>query len=239
MTAPRARIGARVVRLEEATSTNSLILDNEDWLNEHGLVVTARHQTAGRGRLGRRWASVPGAQLQFSVVVHWRGRAEALGLVSLAAVTPRLKWPNDVLLAGRKVCGVLIESKPGAGGLSRLVAGIGINVLGGAEDFPPELRPLLTTLAEQAGVAPDGETLMRQVLERLHAHLARLEQGNRAPMLSAWRARADLAGRPVRITAGNQVSEGRAAGIDDDGGLLVEGPDGSRQRHVSGEVQWL
>lgn len=252
MTGVRKRIGERIVRLDEATSTNTLILENEDWLNAHGLVVIAKHQTAGRGRLGRRWASVPGAQLQFSVAVHWRGRAEAIGLIALAAglsvaeaigqvagLDAKLKWPNDVLLDGRKVCGILIESKPGADGQPRLVVGIGINVLGAAEDFPPEVRGLLTTLTQHATEQVNAEALLQAVLERLEANLARLERGEHGAVLDAWRARSDLPGRRVRVTAGAQVREGRALGIDDDGALIVESTDGTRQRHVSGEVAWL
>jgi BirA family biotin operon repressor/biotin-[acetyl-CoA-carboxylase] ligase len=245
------RIGNRILRLEETTSTNSLVLAREDYLNEPGLVVIARHQTAGRGRIGRRWASVPGHQLQFSMVIHPRGRPEHQPAAALVAglsvaeaieralgLAPRLKWPNDVLLGGRKVCGILIESKPGAGGRPRLVVGIGINCHGSARDFPPELHGLLTTLAEAAARPVDAEALFQAVLDRLNENFHGLDSGARAALLDSWRARADFAGRRVRFPLGRDTREGRVTGISDEGCLLID-EGGVRHTHASGEVEWV
>ena len=122
-------IGHHVVRLEEVESTNTLVLQNPDYLEHHGLVVLARHQTGGRGRMGRRWASLPGQQLQFTVVLHpilppedfsifslLGGVAVAQAVEERVGLSPRLKWPNDIMVDGGKVCGILLESRPGPAG---------------------------------------------------------------------------------------------------------------------------
>ena len=250
-------IGQQIIRLEEAASTNTLVLGRTEYLETPGLVVLARHQTGGRGRMGRQWVSLPGRQLQFSVVLHPRmpvGDLPAVALVAGLAVAqairgmlplkPQLKWPNDVLVAERKVCGILVEGQPGPRNAPRLVVGIGINCNGAAEDFPPELRERLTTLAAQAGqeVAPDP--LLEATLRALEAGLNRLEQGDKPGLLADWRAWALLgAARRVRVpthTGGVPgVAEGYAEDITAEGYLLVRLPDGTRVTQVSGELDWL
>lgn len=245
-------IGHTVIRLEEATSTNTLALENEAYLGDHGLVLLARHQTAGRGRMGHGWVSLPGAQLQFTVVLHPvlpAGEVPVLALVAGLAVAqamedvlglaPALKWPNDVLLDGRKVCGILVESRPGAGGTQRLVVGIGINCQGRAADFPPELRERLTTLAEATGAPVDSEALLQTVLARLETLYQRLAAGGRAEVLAQWRRRAPFAGRRVRFPAADGPREGQPCDLTSEGFLVVQTDDGARHVQVSGELEWL
>jgi BirA family biotin operon repressor/biotin-[acetyl-CoA-carboxylase] ligase len=247
-------IGHTILRLEETPSTNTLVLETEEYLADHGLVVLARHQTAGRGRMGRHWASVPGAQLQFSVVVHPAVRAEEVPLLALVSglavaqalegllgLSPRLKWPNDVLLDGRKVCGILLEAKPapGTGQPPRLVIGIGLNCQGRAEDYPPDLRERVTTLAEVYGAPVDNEEVLQAVLERLNALYDRLVAGERPALLAEWRRCAALAGRRVRVQTPQGLREGHARDITGEGYLLVELEGGTRHVQVSGEVAWL
>lgn len=246
-------IGAEIVRLEEVESTNTLVLERPSYLERHGLVVLARHQTGGRGRMGRHWASLPGRQLQFSVVLHPDFRAEDFPVVSLVAglavaqgireatgLAPRLKWPNDVMHEGRKLCGILVEGKPGSGGRPRLVVGIGINCNGRAADFPEPLRERLTTLAEGTGAAVDAEALLAAVLARLDALYARLAAGGKAALLDEWRAAALLGpGQRVRLSASAGGGEGVPEDITAEGYLVVRLADGSRSVQVSGELEWL
>jgi BirA family biotin operon repressor/biotin-[acetyl-CoA-carboxylase] ligase len=246
------RIGYRIVRLDEVPSTNTLILENDAYLDDAGLVVIARHQTAGRGRIGRRWASLPGAQLQFSVVAHPTGSHEDIGVVSLIAglstaeaieqtlqLRSMLKWPNDVQIGGRKVCGILTESKPGPDGQARLVIGIGINCAGTDADFPGDLRGVLTTLQQAAGRPVDSEVLLQSVLARLDENLASLSAGKRPALLQSWRERANVAEKPVRFSVGKEARRGRTAGIDDEGRLVIRTEDGALHVYSSGEVEWL
>jgi BirA family biotin operon repressor/biotin-[acetyl-CoA-carboxylase] ligase len=194
----------------------------------HGTLVTAAEQSAGRGRQGRTWTGAPGAALLMSVVL--RPPADGLPLAAAVAVceavTPDclIKWPNDVLVDGRKLAGILVEGRPQDGWA---VLGIGLNVTTREQDFPAELRETATSLAI---AAPDGTTA-EAVLASL---LARLDARLRSPMeeiLAEWRRRDALLGRPVRWDGG----EGTAAGIDADGSLLVDTGDG-RVALNAGEV---
>jgi BirA family biotin operon repressor/biotin-[acetyl-CoA-carboxylase] ligase len=247
------RIGHEIVRLEEASSTNTLALERAEYRERHGLVLLARHQTGGRGRMGRAWASVPGRQLQFSVVLHPRFPVEDFALLGLVAglavaqalgealgVEARLKWPNDVLLARRKVCGILVEATRGEGGRPRLVLGVGLNCNGAAADFPPELRARLTTLAEATGAPVDTEAVLRAVLARLDALYARLARGDKAALLDEWRAWGLLGGGlRVRQSTPQGVREGTPEALTPEGYLVLRLDDGSRAVQVSGELEWL
>ena len=245
-------LGHTLIRLEEVASTNTLVLERPDWLADHGLVVLARHQTAGRGRLGRTFASLPGRQLLFSVVVHPRLRTEEVPVCSLVAglavaealevrlgLRPRLKWPNDVLLGGRKVCGILVEMRADEAGRPRLVIGIGINCQGDPADFPSDLAGVVTTLERETGAPVDSEGLLAEVLAALGRHLLRLEGGHKAAVLADWERRARLAGRRVRFATNQRTLEGVALGLTPEGFLRIATADGARHTHVSGDLEWL
>lgn len=245
-------IGHQIIRLEEADSTNTLLLENPEYLGNHGLVMIARHQTAGRGRMGRQWASIPDAQLQFSVVMHPDIDVADIPLVSLAAgvavadaleavtgVSPRLKWPNDVMIDQRKVCGILVETQPGQGKSTHLVVGIGINCLGGIQDYPQELRDILTTVAEASAKPVDKEALLLAVLRNLEAQHTLLRRGGKADLLQAWRKRGALQGRRVRVETPNGEQEGVALDLSEAGFLVVRLDSGETHHQVSGNVVWL
>jgi BirA family biotin operon repressor/biotin-[acetyl-CoA-carboxylase] ligase len=186
----------------------------------HGTLVTADEQSAGRGRQGRVWTAEPGHALLMSLVV--RGLIKGDALLPLAAavavceaceatarVSCGIKWPNDVWIDGRKVCGTLIEGRPQEGWA---VLGIGVNV--STPTFPRELAETATSLALAAPPAPPREA----VLEALLSSLDRLLSAPAAEVLVAWRERDALLGAPVAWNGGR----GRAAGITDAGALRVE-----------------
>jgi BirA family biotin operon repressor/biotin-[acetyl-CoA-carboxylase] ligase len=192
----------------------------------HGALVTATAQTAGRGRQGRAWTTQPGAAVTMSLVL--RDTPPLLPLLAAVAVAETcgpqaaIKWPNDVLVDGRKVAGILAEGRPHEGWA---VLGIGVNVAVDPADFPPELRDKAGTLGRpRAGVEP--------FLAELLAALERALGLERAALLDAWRARDALAGSEVSWAGGTGV----AAGIDDDGQLLVTLPDGGVAALNAGEV---
>lgn len=248
-----SEIGNRIVRLDEVDSTNSLMLAEPRYLEAHGLVLLARHQTGGRGRMGRHWASLPGQQLQFSVALHpafaaehfpavalLAGVAVAEGIEAVSALHPRLKWPNDVLVDGRKVCGILVEGKAGAGGQPRLVAGIGINCNGRSDTFPVALQPRLTTLAEAAGTPVDAERLLVQVLAAMERGYRALAAGGKAELIARWSGYGMLgAAHRVRVRARQAEHEGVPLALSPEGYLIVETADGQRFEQVSGELEWI
>lgn len=245
-------IGHTILRLDEVTSTNTLVLADESLLANHGMVVTAQHQTAGRGRMGRVWASIPGAQLQFSVVLHPRmpeaevplialvaGLAVAGGIQEATGLVPRLRWPNDVFLDGRKVCGILVEAKPDDAGRPRLVVGIGINCQGAAEDFPPDVRAVLTTLAQASHQPVENERVLQAVLRHLDQLLARLTGGERQALLAEWQAQARIQGVRVRIPSGQGPVAATVEGLNTEGYLLARDDAGRTHTVVSSGVEWL
>ena len=195
----------------------------------HGTLVTAGEQRAGRGRQGRRWSAPPGRALLMSLVLRaWPPLLPIAGAVAVADVAAlgggriSIKWPNDVLLDGRKLAGVLAEGRAQEGWA---VLGIGLNVAVHADDLPPELRDRAASL----GLEPDA---IEPTLEALLGALQRRLAQPTADLLADYRARDALAGRRVRWAQG----EGIARGIDDRGFLLVELPGGARAALDAGEV---
>jgi BirA family biotin operon repressor/biotin-[acetyl-CoA-carboxylase] ligase len=191
----------------------------------HGTLVTADTQTAGKGRQGRVWTASPGRALLCSLLI--RDPPKLLPLMAGVAVAEevgdaaRIKWPNDVLLDGRKVAGILVEGRPQE---SWAVLGIGLNVAMQESDFPPELRDRAGGL----GRAP-GE--IDPTLERLLDGLSRWLNAPYSVVLDAVRHRDALIGRHVRWAGG----AGEAAGVDDEGQLVVS-VDGGRVALSAGEV---
>lgn len=199
---------------------------------EHGTLVTAAEQTAGRGRQGRAWTAPAGGSLLASFVLHDPSPlvtlAAAVAVAEVAAAFDAagrevtIKWPNDVLVEGRKVCGILAEGRPQEGWA---VLGIGINVAIAQDDFPPELRERATSL----GLTADD---VEAVLDRLCAALVRWLDAPADELLDAYRPRDALAGRAIAWEGGSGVAEG----IADDGRLRVRTEDGEEQLLDAGEV---
>jgi BirA family biotin operon repressor/biotin-[acetyl-CoA-carboxylase] ligase len=219
-------LGRPRLHLREIGSTNDRARELAGTGAPHGTLVTTGAQTAGRGRQGRSWSAPAGHALLMSLVlreVHpLLPLAAAVGVADAVGPEAQIKWPNDVLLGGRKVAGILAEGRPQEGWA---VLGIGVNVAIRIEDLPPELHDTAATLGrEPADVEPF-----------LCALLASLERALALPaveLLDAWRARDALAGREITWSAGH----GTAAGIDGEGRLVVELPDGGRTTLDAGEV---
>ncbi|MCW2778794.1 MAG: biotin--[acetyl-CoA-carboxylase] ligase [Frankiales bacterium] len=214
--------GWRLEVLPETGSTNAVVLERAARGEAAGLVVVAESQTAGRGRLDRTWVSPPRAGLTFSVLLRpdlpparwgwvplWGGLAVARALRERTGVDAVVKWPNDVLVGGRKVCGLLASASDGA-----LVLGIGLNVTTRADELPQD-RPATSLLLEGA-TTTDRDTVLRAVLRSLGATLA-------AADADAYRAGCSTVGQRVRVELPDGAVEGTATGVDDDGRLLVEG----------------
>jgi BirA family biotin operon repressor/biotin-[acetyl-CoA-carboxylase] ligase len=205
----------------------------------HGTVVHADEQTAGRGRLARRWFSPPG-NVYISLLLRYNlpsiriAELSFLAALAVAETADRLlpkrtrthlKWPNDVLVEGAKLSGILLEEVGGA-----TILGIGVNVL----HAPEGAAYATTTILASGGVATVDGTLTI-LLERLEAHLTRWEAEGFDPIRTAWLARAHPIGTPLRISLPNRHAEGAFAGLDSDGALLLDTQEG-RQRILAGDV---
>jgi BirA family biotin operon repressor/biotin-[acetyl-CoA-carboxylase] ligase len=221
-----ATLGRPRLHLRATTSTNdrarALALDGAP----HGTLVTAGEQRAGRGRQGRTWSAPPGQALLLSLVLRdppvLLPLAAALAVAEVAGDAALIKWPNDVVIGGRKVAGILAEGRPQEGWA---VLGIGVNVALRVEELPEELHATAGTL----GLTPaDVEPTLERLLGALEDALA-LAPG---ALLDAYRERDALRGREVSWADGR----GRAAGIDGSGRLVVELPAGGRTALSAGEV---
>ncbi|RMD83575.1 MAG: biotin--[acetyl-CoA-carboxylase] ligase [Candidatus Dadabacteria bacterium] len=212
-----------------------------------GTVVLAERQTAGRGRMGRRWASLPGRSVTLSCVLRPPippAEAPRLSLVAALAVAcameaeglrARIKWPNDVLLGGRKVCGILTEIEAEADTVHFVIAGIGLNVNTTRDEFPPELRESATSMRIDAGRRFDRARITAALLQSLERWYGRFLGEPFDRLAAEWNRRSVTVGRRVRVTGAGEAIEGCCLGIDGDGALLVN--DGLRtHRVVAGDV---
>lgn len=217
-----------------------------------GTVVVADQQHRGRGRQGRSFASPAGAGVYMSLLLRPQielGRLPQLTLVAavataeaiaeVSALPVELKWPNDVMIHGKKAGGILTESVFQADLSPVAVVGIGINVNTALEQFPAELRHQVTSLALAAGHPVSRPRLIAAILAHLEPLYHAFQQQALSAILPRWLHHGRIAGRPVRCTTERGIEEGVVLGLDEDGALLVQSLDGSRRRIVSGEVVFL
>lgn len=205
-------LGSPRLHLRRTDSTNERARELAARGAPHGTVVSASGQTAGRGRQGRSWVAPEGRALLCSLLLRDPPRllplAAGVAVASVVGAPALLKWPNDVLVDGRKVAGILVEGRPQE---RWAVLGIGLNVALEPGDLPEELR-------ETAGTLGLGPEAIEPILEQLLGTLERWTTASPDEVLEEFRARDALLHRPVRWAGG----EGRAAGVDDDGRLVVE-----------------
>jgi BirA family biotin operon repressor/biotin-[acetyl-CoA-carboxylase] ligase len=237
---PSGRLAGPLRAYRSAGSTQALARRWAETGAPEGAVVLADHQTEGRGRRGRRWTAPPGAALLFSVVLRppvpvarWpeipltAGCAVAEAVEDVTRLTVGLKWPNDVLVGGRKVAGILAEGVAGASPI--VVLGIGVNVAQRGDDWPPELADRARSLAE-LGAAVTRERLLTATLARLGAWYETLLDAGFEPVRAAWRRRG-LLGERVLVAGAEVTAVDLAAG----GQLVVRRDDGRTVLLVGGE----
>lgn len=240
------RFGCELHCFAEVDSTNTVARDLARRGAAEGTVVIADAQTRGRGRLGRSWVSPRGRNLYLSLVVRPNlpdAFVPRLGIAAGVAVCEAvrewcpatIKWPNDVLVAGRKVAGLLIEAE--SEGPSRfLILGIGVNLNADATDFPPELRDKAGSIRMATAALVDRQRFAARLLTRLEERLDQLRRQGFAPIAAAWQTLSDMIGAEITVDEPSGRVSGVVLGLDDDGALRLRLRSGSEHRVVAGDV---
>jgi BirA family biotin operon repressor/biotin-[acetyl-CoA-carboxylase] ligase len=236
------------VLLAETASTNDVARDLGRKGERSGFVVAASRQTAGRGRLGRKWESLPGRGLYVSILLRPKlALAEASRLPILASVAaadavevvtglrPQLKWPNDLLVRGRKLGGLLVETETSGRQLDFAVIGIGLNVRHAEGDFSPEVRELATSLYLATGHLYRRADLLVALLKAFDKRLTRPF----AEAREAWSASSLTLGQRIELNTGRGRKVGQAMGLDDSGALLLRNDSGEVEVISAGDMQAL
>ena len=243
-----------IIRLDATDSTNAVALERGVKGAAAGTVITATMQTAGRGRMNRCWLSPPGMGLYFSIILRPQLEPEQLAKITLAsglalcrvveaeyAVFPQIKWPNDLLLHGRKFGGILTETGPlghiSEGELPLVIVGVGLNLNPPAGGFPPELQDRATSLASHVGRKIAAEIILEAGAAAIEQVVVRLERGDFPTILAEWKERdATLGKRLTWVTVQGRQVHGVSLGPDADGILHIRDRSGTIHTVISGDV---
>jgi BirA family biotin operon repressor/biotin-[acetyl-CoA-carboxylase] ligase len=242
-------IGRDIRVFEETTSTNDVIEKlARDGVKE-GVVVFAESQTRGRGRLGRKWMSPAKQGLWFSVLLRPDLRPQETTRLNVASATalrraiesqtglkPEIKWPNDILIQGKKVAGILTELSGELDHVKYVVLGIGVDVNLSQGDFPAELRKLATSLKAELGKPVSRPELAVVILRELDLDYARITSGQFAAVADEWEEHGTTIGQEVTIRTGDRRIRGRAESLGEDGELLLRTEHGHLERIIGGDV---
>jgi BirA family transcriptional regulator, biotin operon repressor / biotin---[acetyl-CoA-carboxylase] ligase len=242
-------IGRDIQVFEETTSTNDMIEKlARDGVKE-GVVVFAESQTKGRGRLGRKWISPAYKGLWFSILLRPNLRPQEATQLTVASATalrraiesetglkPEIKWPNDILINGKKVAGILTELSAEVDRVKHIILGIGVDVNLDVGELPAELRKTATSLKIESGGMISRAELAVAVLCELDFDYARIGGGKFATIADEWESHCATIGKNVTVHIGDRKIRGRAESLDDDGALLVRTEHGHLERVIGGDV---
>ena len=242
-------IGQDLRIFKTVNSTNAVLAASVPEGAPHGSAVIADEQSAGKGRLGRSWSSPPGLNLYtsillrpdrlpsggFPLLVYLAGVAVARSVIERASLAPLLKWPNDVWVNRRKLCGILCESIPDHQGRA-VVMGIGLNVNAGCGDFPPELKSVATSLKIETGKRFNRCEIIAALYKKIDI-LYTSFQRDPAEIIKLWKHFASVPRvRYVIETDDGDVLEGKAVDLDEEGALVLQAENGALSRIFSGDV---
>jgi len=242
-------IGRDIRVFQETTSTNDVAERlARDGVKE-GVVVFAEAQSKGRGRLGRTWISPARRGLWFSVLLRPRLPPQSVTQLTVAAatalvrairhqipVTPQIKWPNDLLLNGRKCAGILTEMSGELDSVHHAILGIGVDVNLTRDEFPPDLRRLATSLRVEVGQLIDRPALAAQILRELDRDYEHIGSGRFDEVAEEWEQLCTTIGRRVVVRLGDRRIEGCAEALDSDGALRLRTQHGHLERVTGGEL---
>lgn len=249
---PVNAIGRNIQVFQETTSTNDVVEKMARDAVKEGVVVFAESQTRGRGRMGRNWMSPPGKGLWFSILLRPNIRPEQTTRLTILSATAirraiqsqtglpaEIKWPNDILLEGQKIAGILTEMRAEMDQVKYVILGIGLDVNLSAMDFPSELRKAATSLKTHLGRAVSRPDLAVAALRELDADYAKLCSGAFEELADEWVAHCGTIGREVCIRIGDRQVRGHAEALGDEGALLLRTEHGHLERVIGGDVTIL
>jgi BirA family biotin operon repressor/biotin-[acetyl-CoA-carboxylase] ligase len=242
-------IGRDIQVFEQTTSTNDVIEKlARDGVKE-GVVVFAESQTRGRGRLGRKWISPAHKGLWFSVLLRPDLRPQETTQLTVASATalrraiqsetdlkPEIKWPNDILIRGKKVAGILTELSAEVDRVKHIILGIGVDVNLDAGEFSAELKKTATSLKTETGESVSRAELAAAILRELDFDYSRICGGKFSQVADEWEEHCATIGRNVTVHIGERKIRGRAESLDDDGALLLRSEHGRLERIMGGDV---
>ena len=242
-------IGRQLHIYDQLNSTNDLALQCGIDGAQEGTLILAESQTQGRGRHGRRWLASPKSSILASVILRHRLRAGQVGLPNLIGAVAiataiheltdlpaQIKWPNDVLIQGKKVSGVLTELEYDRGRQPFFVMGFGVNVNTKQGDLPEELRDSATSLQIECNQEISRVAFLQAILHRLEENYLRLKCGDTDPIITTANRALCFSGDWIQISTADEVFCGQTEVIDQDGGLLLRDMNGKQRKFLVGEV---
>lgn len=242
-------IGKNIQYFKETESTNTIAREIANSVDE-GTLVIAESQTGGRGRLGRKWISPEGG-IWFSVILkpkmqpQYASRITFLAGVCVAramrnyGLAAKIKWPNDILINGKKVCGILTEIGAEMDSINYLIVGIGIDANVDISYFPDEIRDTSTSLKYELGREIDRIEFVQKLLLELETTYLKFQKDGFPPILEEWRNMSATIGEWVKITTGTRTIYGEAIGVDTQGALIIETGEGQLEKILAGNCEHL
>ncbi|WP_249866183.1 biotin--[acetyl-CoA-carboxylase] ligase [Paenibacillus konkukensis] len=245
-------LGRSIHYMNEVDSTNNVARELVQQGAQEGTLVVAEQQLAGRGRLGRKWHSPKGKGLWMTLILkpriplHFTPQLTLLVAVALCrslrqitSLPIGIKWPNDLLIDGKKISGILLESSAEEENLNYVVAGVGIGVNLLPDDYPDdELRAKATSLAIEAGHTMDRSEILVAFLQELESLYDIYHEQGFGPIKLLWEALSVSLNRPVTCQTPKGLAEGTSLGIDESGALIVKLQDGTVTKWYSGDIQF-
>lgn len=241
-------IGKTIHCFSEVASTNDVAKNMAAIGAEEGTVIIAETQTQGRGRLGRKWASPRGGMWLSTIL---RPKLSAKDIPKLTLMTSlavartisqlfnletEVKWPNDVLINAKKVCGILTEANTRGGTTNFVVVGIGINANIELDSLPKQVRENATSLKHELKRNINREQFIRILLEKIEYYYIMLTEGTFTPVLKEWKNLCGFLKSYVEVTIGEEKIEGWALDVDESGALILRLRDGTLRKVLSGDV---
>lgn len=243
-------IGNEIFFFSEIDSTNREAHDRARGGAREGTVILADSQSRGKGRLGRSWESPPGANLYLSIILRppislshapqitlLAGVAAARALSGVSGLECLIKWPNDILLRGKKLAGILAEMEGEGSRVGFIILGIGVNVNWRREDFPADLGVTATSLHAESGKEISRAAAAAGLFRELEKeYTAFLREGFSARLRDEWNQLSWINGKQVTLSSPEGTLSGRALGLDTDGALLLLDGEGKTRRFIAGDV---